>query len=314
MLSSVMVTAKTRRRRTDPSAILPRRFPPALPARAPTRGALWFGSAAARVPRSTRRSPRAHEIRLPRDDPRARAVRRRPRDDVPVRELPGGPARRRRRGRGGGRGVPVGRRVVRLRGTRARRPRVRVRRRRFRGREREWNAHGRERRARGSGRGGRARGGLGGDARAALRPAPVAPAPSRIPRLRGPQSAKLRTAPRPPTCGKCARWSPPPPAGTSPSARTAPPPPPRRCPCCASSQAPARRAPSACPYLPTRWVRAGEDPAAAGGVGGLPRGRGARRGPGAGRGRRGPGLGAGPRARGDEDEEEQEDIEDADDF
>jgi cell cycle checkpoint protein len=64
------------------------------------------------------------------------------------------------------------------------------------------------------------------------------------------------------------------------------------------------------PYLPTRWVRAGEDPAAAGGVGGLPPG--ARCAPRPGERTLNSGL---DRARaGDKDEEEQEDIEDADDF
>ena len=69
------------------------------------------------------------------------------------------------------------------------------------------------------------------------------------------------------------------------------------------------------PYLPTRWVRAGEDPAAAGGVGGLPPGTRCAPRPGE-RDAGGAGLGSGlDRARaGDEDEEEQEDIEDADDF
>ena len=66
------------------------------------------------------------------------------------------------------------------------------------------------------------------------------------------------------------------------------------------------------PYLPTRWVRAGEDPAAAGGVGGLPQGARCAPRP----GERTLSLNSGlDRARaGDEDEEEQEDIEDADDF
>ena len=69
------------------------------------------------------------------------------------------------------------------------------------------------------------------------------------------------------------------------------------------------------PYLPARWVRVGEDPATAGGVGGLPPG--ARCAPRPGE----PGWGgADPHvvdraaASGDEDEDEAEEIEDADDF
>ena len=71
MLSSVMVRAKTRRRRTDPSAILPRRFPPAYPRAAPT---ARFGSGT-RFPRSrsTRRIAARARNTPPRDDPRARA-------------------------------------------------------------------------------------------------------------------------------------------------------------------------------------------------------------------------------------------------
>jgi hypothetical protein len=67
------------------------------------------------------------------------------------------------------------------------------------------------------------------------------------------------------------------------------------------------------PYLPTRWVRVGEDPATAGGVAGLPPGARCAPRPGQAAG----GLESGvDRARaGDEDEEEEEeDIEDADDF
>ena len=66
------------------------------------------------------------------------------------------------------------------------------------------------------------------------------------------------------------------------------------------------------PYLPTRWVRVGEDPATAGGVAGLPPG--ARCAPRPGQAAGGLELGVDRARAGDEDEEEEEDIEDADDF
>ena len=122
--------------------------------------------------------------------------------------------------------------------------------------------------------------------------------------FKGPQSGR-RTAPPSPTCGKCARWSPPPPAGTSPSARTAPPPPPRRCPCLRVIAGAGAEGAERVPYLPTRWVRAARIRRRRAASGASPGTR-VREARGAGRRRRGPGLGAGRARAGDEDEEEQE--------
>ena len=67
------------------------------------------------------------------------------------------------------------------------------------------------------------------------------------------------------------------------------------------------------PYLPVRWVRVGEDPATAGGVGGLPPGARCAPRPGE-QSVGGPERGLNRARGGDEDEDEADDIEDADAF
>ena len=172
-----------------------------------------------------------------------------------------------------------------------------------RGREREWNAHGRER-ARGSGRGGRARGGFGGDAgrsspRTVLRPRGLRAFKGASVKAHRAAVANLREVRAVVAAAAGGDF-----VGLDRAAAAA-----ETLPLCASSQAPARRAPSASRTRP-RDGCARARPARA--RRGLP-GDAVRSRPGERDAAARAGLGA-DRARRGRDEEEQEDIEDADDF